>query len=249
MSVQSAAAEAASSGRTFYPYSVVAGGVRSAEELQRATQNDSVVARHYAGFDFRKARSVEVRQPKLVYVSYRRGEQVYWTSKKIALHPGERLITDGKITSRSRCGNQVSESAKQPVAAALEPSPKSLDQTFKVEAQSASSPFAGQFASLQAPVAPRLSSFGGSDGSGSPVAGGPGGTAGGMPAALFPVLASPCNPKAENCPSAPPKTPPGPPPVVPPGPPTQVPEPDSYLMIMIVSSAGALATAFRRLRR
>jgi len=32
-----------------------------------------------------------------MYVAYRKGDKVYWTRKKVALHPGETLISDGKL--------------------------------------------------------------------------------------------------------------------------------------------------------
>ena len=94
--------------RVVYPYSVVPGGVASGDELKNAADHDSLVAEHYKGFDYQHARVVEVTQPKLVYVSYRRGGQIFWSSKQASLHPGEKLITDGHMTARTRCGNQVS---------------------------------------------------------------------------------------------------------------------------------------------
>lgn len=94
--------------RLVYPYSVIPGGVRSADELREVAKHDPVVAQHYAGFDYARARVIEVDRPKLVYLSYRRGEQVRWTSKQAMLRVGEKLLTDGRITARTRCGNQVS---------------------------------------------------------------------------------------------------------------------------------------------
>jgi hypothetical protein len=94
--------------RVVYPYSVVPGGVTSAAELRQVAAHDGVVAQHYSGFDYNRAHVVQVTQPKLVYLSYRRGDHVYWSSKQASLHVGETLLTDGKITARTRCGNQVS---------------------------------------------------------------------------------------------------------------------------------------------
>jgi hypothetical protein len=91
-----------------YPYSVVPGGVASADELREAAEHDPPVSEHYAGFDYKRARLVEVDQPKLVYLSYRRGDKILWTRKQASLHKGEKLLTDGHITARARCGNQVS---------------------------------------------------------------------------------------------------------------------------------------------
>jgi hypothetical protein len=112
--------------RLVYPYSVVPGGVRSADELREITTHDPIVAKHYAGFDYTRARVIEVDHPRLVYVSYRRGGQIHWTSKQASLHKGEKLLTDGHIIARTRCGNQVSVlpqvdiSPQEPMMAELE---------------------------------------------------------------------------------------------------------------------------------
>ena len=94
--------------RLVYPYSVIPGGVRSAAELQEIAQHDPVVAAHYSGFDYGRARVIGVERPRLVYVSYRKAGKIHWTSKQATLRAGEMLLTDGRITARTRCGNQVS---------------------------------------------------------------------------------------------------------------------------------------------
>lgn len=94
--------------RLVYPYSVVPGGVGSAEELRAVATHDSVVAKHYSGFNYRRARLVEVKEPRKVYLSYRLHNKIYWTVQQASLHPGEKLLTDGTVTARARCGNQVS---------------------------------------------------------------------------------------------------------------------------------------------
>ncbi len=101
-------AAATSARRLVYPYSVIPGGVRTPQDLHEASEHDRVVARHFAGFDFQRAKVVELDQAKLVYLSYRIHDKVFWTRKQIRLRKGEKLITDGKITARTRCANQVS---------------------------------------------------------------------------------------------------------------------------------------------
>src|SRR5262249_30393301 len=91
-----------------YPYSVVPGGVASAAELREAADHDAVIGEHYRDFDYTHARMIEVKEPRLVYLSYRRRNKVYWTRKQASLQKGEKILTDGKITARARCGNQVS---------------------------------------------------------------------------------------------------------------------------------------------
>ena len=94
--------------RLVYPYSVIPGGVRSAAELREIAQHDPVVAAHYSGFNYDRARAIKVDHPRLVYVSYRKAGKIHWTSKQATLLAGEMLLTDGRITARTRCGNQVS---------------------------------------------------------------------------------------------------------------------------------------------
>jgi hypothetical protein len=94
--------------RLVYPYSVIPGGIRSAAELREIAKHDPVVAAHYSGFDYDRARVIEVDHPRLVYVSYRKAGKIHWTSKQATLRAGEKLLTDGRIIARTRCGNQVS---------------------------------------------------------------------------------------------------------------------------------------------
>lgn len=109
-----------------YNYSVVRGGVHSAEELRQAIAHDRAVAQHYARFQYEHARLVRLQKPALVYLSYRMNDKIFWTRTRHRLTPGEELITDGTITARTKCANQVSTrkqlavSPEEPPAAALE---------------------------------------------------------------------------------------------------------------------------------
>src|ERR1700690_5649 len=103
--------------RHLYPYSVIPGGVESGGELQNAIRNDPVVARHYANFDMARTRIISSDRERMVYVSYRMGAQIFWTNRALRLHKGEVLITDGTHEARTRCGNQISETAQAPVSA------------------------------------------------------------------------------------------------------------------------------------
>jgi hypothetical protein len=99
-----------------YPYSVVPGGVNDPDQLRYAAARDYVVRRHYARFDYNHARLVRATEAREVYLSYRIRDTVFWTRRKIRLHLGELLLTDGKITARARCGNQISDTAKPEVS-------------------------------------------------------------------------------------------------------------------------------------
>ena len=97
-----------------YAYSVIPGGIASAKELQTALHQDHVVAKHYSDFQTKSARIVRVARTRQVYVSYRLGERIFWTRKKVSLHAGETLFTDGKHLARARCGNRISETPAVP---------------------------------------------------------------------------------------------------------------------------------------
>jgi hypothetical protein len=113
--------------RPVYPYSVVPGGVEDAKELRWVAEHDPIVAAHYAGFDYDHARVVRLTLARTAFVSYRIGNHIYWMRRRITLHKGEKLLTDGRITARGRCGNRVEEKPQQE-AAANEPPPEKFDQ-------------------------------------------------------------------------------------------------------------------------
>jgi hypothetical protein len=171
--------------RVVYPYSVIPGGVRTPAELREVSAHDPAVGEHYAGFDFQRARVVNVQQARMVYLSYRIGDKIYWTTKKVSLHAGEKLITDGKITARTRCGNQVS-ALPQRKAFPQEPAIAEFDKPigggsprvpFPENFHSAleSLPGSGLGAPALGPTGPDVVAFGGSSplgGSSSPLGGG-----------------------------------------------------------------------------
>jgi len=108
------AANISNTNRAVYPYSVIPGGADSAEELRQAVDTDRVVAEHYSDFDIAKVRRITLNTPQLVYVSYRVGNSVYWTSHKLMLAKGEAVLTDGRSMARVRCGNRISVSPVKP---------------------------------------------------------------------------------------------------------------------------------------
>jgi hypothetical protein len=114
-------------GRPVYLHSVIPGGIASAEELRQAMEHDPVVAKQFAGFDFQRAHLVQVSGKQAMHVAYRMGQKVYWTRKKVKLHPGETLISDGKIVARTRCGNRIAMIPLGPPAL-TEPADADLNQ-------------------------------------------------------------------------------------------------------------------------
>jgi hypothetical protein len=116
-----------------YPYSIVPGGLKDVSDLRYATMRDYVIRQHYKHFNFANAQLLRTTEAREVYLSYRIRNTVFWTRKKVRLYPGELLLTDGKITARARCGNQISDTAK-PEVSAEEPDEDVLDQPVLVAA-------------------------------------------------------------------------------------------------------------------
>jgi hypothetical protein len=119
--------------RAVFPYSIVPGGVRDAQELQSAASADPVVARHYSDFRMTQARALRLDHPLSMYVSYRHNNQVFWTKNRMVIPAGEALISDGENLARVRCGNRLSPVAAKPVAA-TEPSQEELTEPSFVPA-------------------------------------------------------------------------------------------------------------------
>jgi hypothetical protein len=116
--------------RRVYPYSIVPGGVLDRQELTHAVVVDKVVAEHYAAFEAGKATVRTVDKPRGVYVSYRKGDKVFWTAKKLQLARGETLLSDGQNEIRTRCGNRISDVPQLPVEA-RGPSEEELDSSVE----------------------------------------------------------------------------------------------------------------------
>jgi len=107
--------------RTVYPFSVIPGGVYSAEELAAAVATDPAVRAHYGDIMPVSMHVETVGGPRAAYMSYRVGDQIYWTKGKLALHEGERVLSDGSVTMRARCGNRLSDEPMLPVSDAEPP--------------------------------------------------------------------------------------------------------------------------------
>jgi hypothetical protein len=146
--------------RPIYPYSVISGGVRSGHELKAAVEQDPVVALHYAGFDYAHARLVQLLTERTVYLSYRIGNRVYWTRHRVKLHKGETLLTDGKMTARTRCANRVEE-APQQESSSMEPPAAKFDEPLMpaIGPGLATSPVPFRTSLERAAVAPPLNMY------------------------------------------------------------------------------------------
>ena len=100
--------------RKVYPFSVVPGGIYEASEVRDRMKSDPVVFAHYQGVQADKLRPLQLKEPRLAYVSYRRENRVYWTKRPVKIAAGETVWTDGKAKIRARCGNLLAESPQLP---------------------------------------------------------------------------------------------------------------------------------------
>jgi hypothetical protein len=105
---------------------VIRGGAYSVAELDAALRADPVAAAHYAVFNRAQMRLASAPESAAVYVSYRQGDRINWTRRKVHVAAEEALLTDGVYAARARCGNRISLTPQSPVAAA-EPSASDLD--------------------------------------------------------------------------------------------------------------------------
>jgi len=116
--------------RKVYPFSIIPGGVYSADELARSILLDPSLAEHYRDIRMKDLIAVRTQASMRAYVSFRRDGQIFWTSKKLTIASGEIVLTDGEHMIRGRCGNRIQE--KRPkgaiVASTLTETPSVLER-------------------------------------------------------------------------------------------------------------------------
>ena len=143
--------------RVVYPYSVIPGGAYSRQELAARAGEDRVVANHFADFALNQARAVRSEADKMVHVSYRLGDKVFWTQKTIKVPKGEALMTDGRDFARARCGNRISVlpqapvSEEEPDVAAFEVAVPDRPEPFSLEILPDTGLEVKEFSALNAP--------------------------------------------------------------------------------------------------
>lgn len=124
-----------------FPWSVVAGGVHTLEAVRQAVAQDPIVREHYRAINIAKLRTEQLSKARSAYVSYRKGDTIYWTRNPVWIHAEETILTDGQSTIRGRCGNMVSELPKSPIAPAhLEPPSAEMDAAIPASQLMASIP-------------------------------------------------------------------------------------------------------------
>ena len=109
-----------------YPYSLIPGGIQNIDELKSVIEKDHVVSAQYAAFQLEYARIIRLDRELKMHVTYRRGDNVYWTQRELRLAKGELLITDGSMIAMARCGNLIAPAIEDP-SSREEPSEQELN--------------------------------------------------------------------------------------------------------------------------
>jgi hypothetical protein len=100
--------------RKVYPYSIVPGGAENVNQAKRFMTDPSIKV-HYANINLNQLKEERLTTNLTGYVSYRWGEKIYWTAKKITLRAGETVFTDGAHIVRGRCLNCYSALPMMPI--------------------------------------------------------------------------------------------------------------------------------------
>jgi hypothetical protein len=116
--------------RKVYPYSLVAGGAKTVEEAKKAMR-DPAVKDQYAAIDLKNLKQVTLTADLSGYVSYRFGDQIYWTAKPLRLKAGETVYTDGEHIVRGRGLNCYAAHPMMPIRK-NEPAEKTFDTPVEV---------------------------------------------------------------------------------------------------------------------
>ncbi len=134
--------------RPNYPYSIIPGGAYSPAELRAAIDRDALVREHYRGFDLNKLKLVRLTEDHYSFVSFRKNNRFFWTSKRLKIPAGEILLTNGKNYAKTRCGNRLSET---PMTNSAAPdvqddvlSPPSIEAAQLAKLQFVSAPMTGE---------------------------------------------------------------------------------------------------------
>lgn len=79
--------------------------VHSVEDLRKTVLGDSVLARHFAGFNWQAARLGKQDEEVWTFVSYREGADIRRTLNPVRLPKGDGYVTDGVRMVRTYCCN------------------------------------------------------------------------------------------------------------------------------------------------
>lgn len=98
--------------RLRYRLSVIPGGVATAEEFKMRIAQDPVLKNRFAGCaDFVESTATD---DLVVFTTFRRGNEIKWNRRPIAVKRGEKLLIGCHKTILSRCGNEISWTPQNP---------------------------------------------------------------------------------------------------------------------------------------
>lgn len=115
--------------------------------MMRVMGVDDVVASHYRGLNVARLEQKQLHASTFRYISFRRRDKIFWTRDAKKLPAGEEILSDGNLTLRARCGNQISEVPMLPVLPTSEDEPNESDFEDALPADLAPTPLA--FTSLE----------------------------------------------------------------------------------------------------
>ncbi len=79
--------------------------IHSIRDFQKVVRNDPVLEAHFAGFNWDTARIARQEKDVWTYVSYRKGDVIWRTTKAVRLPKGDGYVTDGTRVVRTFCCN------------------------------------------------------------------------------------------------------------------------------------------------
>jgi hypothetical protein len=79
--------------------------IHSVGDFYNTVRNDPVLKAHFSGFNWDTARLGKQESDVWTYVSYRKGDEIYRTSKAVKLPKGDGYVTDGTRIVRTFCCN------------------------------------------------------------------------------------------------------------------------------------------------
>jgi hypothetical protein len=100
--------------KPMYRLSLIPGGAKNMFELDLQVQLDPVLQKFYKNFDFSKQRQFTIDKDMDIYMSFRVGNDIRWTKKKVHVKAGESAVTDGEYTILLRCGNMIAWTPQTP---------------------------------------------------------------------------------------------------------------------------------------
>jgi hypothetical protein len=110
-------------GHPVFRHSVVPGGVFSKADVEAAMFRMPDVAQHYRSLNIGQLAPAQVSRDGLYYASFKRDGAIFWTSYRLRVPAGEKILTDGRNIVRTRCGNLLSDESLEPrLPPDLEPS-------------------------------------------------------------------------------------------------------------------------------